>query len=153
MGARSTAASVVRHVGGVATEAFLVATLVATVALVFSPVYAPARFLAGTETTLAAKSTAATLYVVFPNAATSATVDYGVAYTVTGCGYSPGSGGVTVVVQSPVAISFAGQLPDSNGCIAISNFSTQGPGTYYLSSYQTIRHRSQVMAKTAFTLQ
>jgi hypothetical protein len=55
MGARSTAASVVRHVGGVAVEALLVAALIATVALVFSPVYAPAKFLSGTETTLAAK--------------------------------------------------------------------------------------------------
>jgi hypothetical protein len=55
MGARSAAASVVRHVGGVAAEATLVAALVATVALALSPVYAPAKFMSGTQTTLAAK--------------------------------------------------------------------------------------------------
>ena len=54
MGARSAAASVVRHVGGVAAEATLVAALVATVALAFSPVYAPAKFAAGTGGAFAA---------------------------------------------------------------------------------------------------
>lgn len=55
MQARSAAASVVRHIGGAAAEALLIAALVALLALVLSPVYVPAKFLAGTETTLAAK--------------------------------------------------------------------------------------------------
>lgn len=56
MGARSAAASVVRHVGGVAAEATLVAALVATVALALSPVYAPAKFVADTGAARAAGS-------------------------------------------------------------------------------------------------
>lgn len=101
--------------------------------------------------TLAATKTGATLNVVFSTAPTAGSTQP-VPYTVTGCGYSAANGGVTVVVQSPQAISFAGQIPDANGCIAVSNFSTQGSGTYDLTSYQTIRHKSQVMAKTSFTL-
>lgn len=96
--------------------------------------------------------TRATLDVVFTYASISGSMPYATPYTVTGCGYDPANGGVTVLVQSPEAYSFAGGLPDANGCISVSNFSTQGPGSYDLTAYQTIRHKSKVMARTSFTL-
>jgi hypothetical protein len=102
----------------------------------------------------AGRSTA-TLSVSFGDAATaSATTDsvpYGTGYVVSGCGYAKGVG-VTVVVHSPEAISFAGQLPDTNGCIAVSNFSTQGPGHYDLEAWQKVRNKSKVVATTYFDL-
>ncbi len=101
---------------------------------------------------LAASKTGATLSVVFASSATTGSIDYGTPYTVTGCGYNAAYGGVTVVVQSPEAISFAGQMPDANGCITVTNFSTQGAGTYDLTAYQTIHRKSQAMASTSFTL-
>jgi len=73
-------------------------------------------------------------------------------YNVAGCGYDGGLGGVTVVVHSPVAISFAGQLPDANGCISLDNFSTQGAGHYDLDAYQTVHKRQKVVASTSFDL-
>ena len=152
MRARSAAASVVRHVGGAAVEATLIATLVATVAIALGPVYAPAGSLAGLGTANAAPKSGATITAVFPYASSSDSYPYATPYVVTGCGYDPANGGVTVVVQSPEAYSFAGGLPDSAGCVSVTNFSTQGPGTYYLTAYQTVRHKSQVMAKSSFTL-
>ena len=77
---------------------------------------------------------------------------YGTQYTVTGCGYNVANGGVTVVVQSPEAISFAGQLPDSNGCISVTNFSTQGAGQYQLDAWQHVRNKDVVVASTSFDL-
>ncbi|HET9728804.1 MAG TPA: hypothetical protein VFR41_05245 [Acidimicrobiia bacterium] len=72
-------------------------------------------------------------------------------YVVSGCGYNDAYGGVTVVVQSPVAVAFAGQMP-TNGCISLSNFATQGPGTYTLKAYQHIRNRDVVVATDSFVL-
>jgi hypothetical protein len=60
--------------------------------------------------------------------------------------------GVTVVVHSPEAISFAGQLPDANGCISVSNFWTQGAGHYQVDAYQTVRKRDVIVASTSFDL-
>jgi len=72
---------------------------------------------------------------------------------VSGCGYNPANGGVTIVVHSPQAIAFAGGgVPDSNGCISVSNFSTQTAGTYQVDAYQQVRNRSSLLASTSFTL-
>jgi hypothetical protein len=71
-------------------------------------------------------------------------------YVVSGCGYDSSFGGVTIVVHSPVAISFAGQIPDGDGCIAVTNFSTQGPGHYDVDAFQTIHRKSKVVASTGF---
>jgi hypothetical protein len=60
--------------------------------------------------------------------------------------------GVTVVVHSPEAISFAGQLPDANGCISVSNFSTQGPGHYEVDAYQQLQNKSSLVASMSFEL-
>jgi hypothetical protein len=89
----------------------------------------------------AAKAPSPTLSVSFPTlSASSATsggeIAYGTPYVVSGCGY--GSRGVTVVVHSPEAISFAGQLPDASGCISLSNFSTQGAGHYEIDAFQQL---------------
>jgi hypothetical protein len=96
----------------------------------------------------------ATLSVSFGPAATSlsSSMPYGTPYVVSGCGYNPANGGVTVVVHSPEAISFAGQLPDANGCISVTNFSTQGPGHYQLDAWQHVRNRDVVVASTSFDL-
>jgi hypothetical protein len=96
----------------------------------------------------------ATLSVSFSGAtasATSTSVPYGTQYVVSGCGYTKGVG-VTVVVHSPEAIAFAGQMPDAEGCIAVSNFSTQGPGHYDLDAWQQVRNKSKVVASTSFDL-
>ncbi len=69
MRARSAAASVVRHVGGLAAEALLIAALVAAVALFFSPVYAPAKFLAGTDNAFAGGRQVASIALVAPTGA------------------------------------------------------------------------------------
>lgn len=102
----------------------------------------------------AGRSTA-TLNVSFGDAvsasATKASVPYGTAYVVSGCGYAKGIG-VTVVVHSPEAISFAGQLADSNGCISVSNFSTQGPGHYDVGAWQKVRNKLKELASTSFDL-
>jgi hypothetical protein len=47
MRAARSAASIVRHAGGAATEALLVAALIGALAIAFGPVYAPASFLSG----------------------------------------------------------------------------------------------------------
>ena len=75
-----------------------------------------------------------------------------VPYVVSGCGYSSSNGGVTVVVHSPEAISFAGGMPDANGCITVTNFSTQGPGSYTVDAWQTIGKKDVKLATTSFTV-
>src|SRR5262249_29886781 len=76
----------------------------------------------------------------------------GTFYTIAGCGYNSSYGGVTVVVTSPYAVSSAGQMPDSNGCISLSNFDTLGPGHYEIDAYQTIKNKSTLVASTSFGL-
>jgi hypothetical protein len=49
MRAVSTFASITRHLGGVVTQALLIAAIVALMALLLSPVYRPADWIAGTE--------------------------------------------------------------------------------------------------------
>ena len=106
---------------------------------------------------LGAKPSRATLDVSFPTATSltdsSTTAPYWTPYVVSGCGYNPANGGVTIVVHSPQAIAFAGGgVPDSNGCISVSNFSTQTAGTYQVDAYQQVRNRSSLLASTSFTL-
>jgi hypothetical protein len=83
-------------------------------------------------------------------AATTTSSPSSTAYIVAGCGFSSSFGGVTIVVHSPVAISFAGQMPDANGCISLSNFYTVGAGHYQIDAYQTMRNKSTVVASTSF---
>jgi hypothetical protein len=71
-------------------------------------------------------------------------------YVVNGCGYDRNYGGVTIVVHSPEAISFAGQVPDSDGCIWVTNFSTQGAGHYQIDAWQHVRNKDKVVASTSF---
>jgi hypothetical protein len=99
-------------------------------------------------------SSSATLSVSFGGnaAASTASMPYGTPYTVSGCGYNAANGGVTVVVHSPEAISFAGQPPDANGCISLTNFSTQGPGHYQLDAWQHVGKKDVVVASTSFDL-
>jgi hypothetical protein len=101
-------------------------------------------------------SSSPTLEVTFaPLASTSTTsgtgVAYGTPYVVSGCEY--GTVGVTVVVHTPEAIAFAGQVPDANGgCISLENFSTQSAGHYTVDAYQQVRNRSSLVASTSFDL-
>ena len=101
-------------------------------------------------------SSSPTLTVSFggPAAAstTSTTAPAWTPYTVSGCGYNPANGGVTVVVHSPEAIAFAGQLPNAAGCISLTNFSTQGPGHYQLDAWQHVGKKDVVVASTSFDL-
>ena len=107
---------------------------------------------------VAAKRTGATLGVSFSTASFSSSstisgssVPYGTPYVVSGCGYDAANGGVTVVVRSPEATAWAGQIP-VNGCISVSNFSTQSAGSYSVDAYQQLRNKSTLMASTSFTL-
>ena len=96
---------------------------------------------------------APTLDVSFGTNALTSTGEavYGTQYIVSGCGYDGSLGGVTVVVHSPEAISFAGQLP-VDGCISLSNFSTQGPGHYDVDAYQKVHGKSKIVSSTSFDL-
>jgi hypothetical protein len=101
----------------------------------------------------AAKAPSPTLSVSLSSAAgVSGSMPYGTPYVVSGCGYSAANGGVTIVVRSPQATAFAGQIPDANGCISVSNFSTQGAGSYNVSAYQQAHNKSSLLAQTSFTL-
>jgi hypothetical protein len=101
----------------------------------------------------AAKAPSPTLNVSLTSSATiSGSMPYGTPYVVSGCGYSAANGGVTIVVRTPQAIAFAGQMPDANGCISVSNFSTQGSGSYTASAYQTVHNKSSLLAQTSFSL-
>jgi hypothetical protein len=83
---------------------------------------------------------------------TSASLPYGTPYIVSGCGYTSSYGGVTVVVRSPEAISFASEMPDASGCISLSNFSTQGAGHYQIDAYQQMHNKSSIVASTSFDI-
>jgi hypothetical protein len=105
------------------------------------------------STGAAGRAPAPTLQVSFSTfaaASVESSVPYGTPYLVSGCGY--GTVGVTVVVHSPEAISFAGQVPDANGCISVGNFSTQGPGHYDVAAYQELRNKSSKVASMSFDL-
>jgi hypothetical protein len=93
-----------------------------------------------------------TLGVSWPALGTTATTSgSSTSFVVSGCGYDSSLGGVTIVVSSPYATAFAGQLPDSNGCISLSNFATQGAGTYSIQAWQHVRNKDTVVASTSFT--
>lgn len=110
------------------------------------------------STTSAAKQPAysPTVVVSFSSTASASTtlgsMPYATPYVVSGCGYNSSYGGVTIVVHSPEAISFAGQMPDANGCISLSNFSTQGPGHYEIDAWQHLRNKDSVVATKSFDL-
>ena len=106
-----------------------------------------------TTSALAAKPApyAPTLSVSGLSAASTATsTSTSTNYLVQGCGYNGSYGGVTVVVHTPVAVSFAGQVPDANGCISVSNFWTQGSGHYQVDAFQTIGKKDVLVASTGF---
>lgn len=68
--------------------------------------------------------------------------------TFSGCGYVPNVG-VTIVMNSPTAISFFGGTASSNGCISITN-TTNDPGSYSAKAYQQSGPRSVLMATAQF---
>jgi hypothetical protein len=101
------------------------------------------------STSATTRSYAPTLGVTFASAATTVS-SASTPYVVAGCGYNSAYGGVTVVVTSPAAVSFAGQLPDANGCISVTNFSTLGSGHYKIDAWQHVRNKGVVVAVTSF---
>ena len=98
-------------------------------AQVFVMVLTVAALAAATAFAAKPSSYSPTLGVSWPLAAASTSSSSSTPYVVSGCGYDASLGGVTVVVYSPTAAAFAGQPADANGCISVSNFSTQGAGT------------------------
>lgn len=104
-----------------------------------------------TATAYAARSSSgATLNVTWPQQTTASAQSSSTPYIVAGCGYNAANGGVTVVAQSPTALAFAGQIPDANGCISLSNFSADGPGHYTVTAYQMVHNRKVALASTSF---
>jgi hypothetical protein len=148
MGARSTAASVVRHVGGVAVEAFLVAALVATVALVFSPVYAPAKFLSGTETTLAAKGGHHAAASVAGCSVTPDAVSVGGLYTVSGGGYAPNLP-VMVKSQDSVGSQYLSTVTDDTGSFSVRSYASWS-GQYNVSVYDMSGPKATLVGSCSF---
>jgi hypothetical protein len=114
--------------------------------------------LVATATAQAAKPgpSAPSLKVTFAQTAaatadsTSAAPTADTPYDVSGCGYA--DSGVTVVAYGPTATAFAGQTP-TGGCIDLTNFATDGAGSYHVDAYQTIRNRAVKVASTSFTVQ
>jgi hypothetical protein len=92
------------------------------------------------------------LSVSWPAQGTASTQSSATGYVVSGCGYDAANGGVTVVAQSPTAVAFAGQVPDANGCISLSNFATTGAGHYTVTAYQTVHNKKVELASTSFDL-
>jgi len=90
------------------------------------------------------------LDVSWPLAAASTSSSSPTPYVISGCGYDAAFGGVTVVVYSPTAASFAGQPADANGCISVANFSAQAAGTYRVEAWQHVRNKDVVVASTSF---
>jgi hypothetical protein len=84
--------------------------------------------------------------------ASTAAVPAGTQYTISGCGYDATLGMVTVVVYNPVAAQWTADLPDANGCISISNFATEGSGSYKIDAWQHVRNKDQIVAENSFTL-
>lgn len=87
----------------------------------------PALVIVMATATLAAKPASATLTAV-PNSAPA----WGWA-TASGCGYAAKE--VYLDVQKPEALAFTSAMPDASGCVSFT-FTTDGPGTYYLSTRQ-----------------
>jgi len=106
--------------------------------------------LAGSPASGSKNSYAPTIGVTWPLGPASATTS--TPYVVGGCGYSSAYGGVTVVVTSPYAIQFAGQIPGEDGCISLTNFYTLGAGHYQIDAWQTLRHKDVIVASTFFDL-
>jgi hypothetical protein len=73
-------------------------------------------------------------------------------YVVSGCGFNASFGGVTVVVYEPAAVAFAGSPVDAGGCISVSNFWTQGAGTYKFLAWQHVGKKDAVVASTSFVV-
>jgi hypothetical protein len=90
----------------------------------------PALVIVMATATLAGRPTGATLQVE-PNAAPA----WGQA-TASGCGYADRE--VYLDIQKPEALAFMSVMPDAAGCVSVT-FSTDGPGTYYLSTRQPAR--------------
>ena len=68
-----------------------------------------------------------------------------------GCGYQPGS--VTLVMNSPTAMSFTGASVDAGGCIGV-NWTVNSTGAYTLDARQSgSGNKSRVVASTSFTVQ
>jgi hypothetical protein len=87
----------------------------------------PALVIVMATATFAAKPTGASLKVE-PNAAPA----WGWA-TASGCGYAAKE--IYLDVQKPEALAFMSAMPDATGCFSVA-FTTDGPGTYYLSTRQ-----------------
>jgi hypothetical protein len=100
-----------------------------------------------TGSVFAASATSPNLNVTFPSGGDLSSENY----VISGCGY--GTTSVTIVVHSPMAISFTGQTPDSKGCISVSNFYTQGSGQYVVDAYQDLHgSKDTLVASTSFTV-
>jgi hypothetical protein len=84
-----------------------------------------------------------------PNPGSSSTAE-----TFTGCGYNP-SAGTTIVVYTPIAVSWFGDPSDANGCINITHGINSVPGTYKVNAWQTTLNnakRSKIMGSTTYTV-
>lgn len=85
-------------------------------------------------------------------AASSASASSGTPYTISGCGYNASFGGVTIVVHTPQSTGWVWTMPDANGCLSVSNASTQGAGSYSIEAWQKLGKKDTMVASTDFSL-
>jgi hypothetical protein len=124
----------------------------------FHALLVAALMFAGIATSGAAFAAKASVYA--PTLTTTMSADGGVvphvsgetAYVVSGCGYNAAYGGVTIVVNEPGAVAFAGEVPGGDSCISLSNFSTQGAGSYTIDAWQHIGKKDVKVASTSFSV-
>jgi hypothetical protein len=69
---------------------------------------------------------------------------------IAGCNYQPGS--VTLVMNSPTAMSFTGASVDAGGCIGV-DWTVNSSGAYTLDARQDgAGNKSRLVASTSFTV-
>jgi hypothetical protein len=86
-----------------------------------------------------AQRTTATLRIE-PNAAPAWSSAHG-----SGCGYSRDSE-IYIDIQKPEAHAFLSAMSNAEGCISF-DFTTDGPGTYFLEARQRTRNTWRVLAR------
>jgi hypothetical protein len=104
MRAVSFGAGLARHVAGVGAQAILLVAILAALALLLSPLYTPANWIAGTDD--AAAGRLGTINVSFGDgAARLAEEDAGSIFTADGCGFRANSSDYYMVVHGPTLYS------------------------------------------------
>lgn len=69
--------------------------------------------------------------------------------TITGTGFDPQYGGVTVEFFTPVGVAW---VVVSGPDFTVTNFASEGPGSYKIQAWQLQHNRQRVVAEQDFTI-